>query len=106
MYLPDINSANAVVRGFAERNAVNAPIQGSAADIIKMAMVKVQEEMKKRKLQSKMILQVHDELVFDVLKSEIDEMKVLVKDAMENAVDIGVPTEVQVDLGDNWLDAH
>lgn len=105
-YLPDINSANAVVRGFAERNAVNAPIQGSAADIIKMAMVKVQEEMKKRKLQSKMILQVHDELVFDVLKSEIDEMKVLVKDAMENAVDIGVPTEVQVDLGDNWLDAH
>ncbi len=105
-YLPDINSANAVVRGFAERNAVNAPIQGSAADIIKMAMVKVQEEMKKRKLQSKMILQVHDELVFDVLKSEIDEMKVLVQDAMENAVDIGVPTEVQVDLGDNWLDAH
>jgi len=105
-YLPDINSANAVVRGFAERNAVNAPIQGSAADIIKMAMVKVQEEMKKRKLQSKMILQVHDELVFDVLKSEIEEMKVLVKDAMENAVDIGVPTEVQVDLGDNWLDAH
>jgi len=66
----------------------------------------VQEEMKKRKLQSKMILQVHDELVFDVLKSEIEEMKVLVKDAMENAVDIGVPTEVQVDLGDNWLDAH
>jgi DNA polymerase-1 len=105
-YLPDINSANAVVRGFAERNAVNAPIQGSAADIIKMAMVKVQEEMKKRKLQSKMILQVHDELVFDVLKTEIEEMKVLVKDAMENAVDIGVPTEVQVDLGDNWLDAH
>ncbi len=105
-YLPDINSANAVVRGFAERNAVNAPIQGSAADIIKMAMVKVQEEMKKRKLQSKMILQVHDELVFDVLKSEIDVMKVLVKDAMENAVEIGVPTEVQVDLGDNWLDAH
>ncbi len=105
-YLPDINSANAVVRGFAERNAVNAPIQGSAADIIKMAMVKVQEEMKKRKLQSKMILQVHDELVFDVLKSEIDEMKVLVQDAMVNAVDIGVPTEVQVDLGDNWLDAH
>jgi DNA polymerase-1 len=85
---------------------VNAPIQGSAADIIKMAMVKVQEEMKKRKLQSKMILQVHDELVFDVLKTEIEEMKVLVKDAMENAVDIGVPTEVQVDLGDNWLDAH
>jgi DNA polymerase-1 len=105
-YLPDINSANAVVRGFAERNAVNAPIQGSAADIIKMAMVKVQEEMKKRKLQSKMILQVHDELVFDVLKSEIEEMKVLVKDAMEHAVDIGVPTEVQVDIGDNWLDAH
>jgi DNA polymerase-1 len=105
-YLPDINSANAVVRGFAERNAVNAPIQGSAADIIKMAMIRVHEEMKKRKLKSRMILQVHDELVFDVVKDEIDEMKDLVKDCMEHAVEVGVPIDVSVDTGANWLDAH
>jgi DNA polymerase-1 len=105
-YLPDINSANAVVRGFAERNAVNAPIQGSAADIIKMAMIRVHEEMKKRKLQSKMILQVHDELVFDVVKEEIDEMKELVKNCMEHAVEVGVPVDVSIDIGNNWLDAH
>ncbi|MDP5012071.1 MAG: DNA polymerase I, partial [Crocinitomicaceae bacterium] len=85
-YLPDINSANAVVRGFAERNAVNAPIQGSAADIIKMAMVEVYRAMKKQPLKSKMILQVHDELVFDVHKSEMDLMKKLVEEAMEHAV--------------------
>lgn len=105
-YLPDINSANAVVRGFAERNAVNAPIQGSAADIIKMAMIRVHEEMKKRKMQSKMILQVHDELVFDVVTAEIEEMKQLVQKCMEHAVDIAVPLEVSVDTGRNWLDAH
>jgi DNA polymerase-1 len=105
-YLPDINSANAVVRGFAERNAVNAPIQGSAADIIKMAMIRVHEEMKKRKLKSRMILQVHDELVFDVVKDEIDEMKDLVKNCMEHAVEVGVPIDVSVDTGANWLDAH
>jgi DNA polymerase-1 len=105
-YLPDINSANAVVRGFAERNAVNAPIQGSAADIIKMAMIRVHDEMKQHKLQSKMILQVHDELVFDVLKEEIDQMKTLVKHSMEHAVEVGVPIEVSLDTGMNWLDAH
>ncbi|MCE2710917.1 MAG: DNA polymerase I [Cryomorphaceae bacterium] len=105
-YLPDINSANAVVRGFAERNAVNAPIQGSAADIIKMAMIRVHDEMKKRKLQSRMILQVHDELVFDVVTAEIEEMKQLVQQCMEHAVDIAVPLEVSVDAGRNWLDAH
>jgi DNA polymerase-1 len=105
-YLPDINSANAVVRGFAERNAVNAPIQGSAADIIKMAMIRVHEEMKKRKLQSRMILQVHDELVFDVVKEEIEDMKELVKNCMEHAVEVGVPIDVSVDTGINWLDAH
>lgn len=105
-YLPDINSANAVVRGFAERNAVNAPIQGSAADIIKMAMIRVHEVMKKHKLKSKMILQVHDELVFDVVKEEIDEMKELVRNCMERAVEIAVPLEVSVDTGTTWLDAH
>lgn len=105
-YLPDINSANAVVRGFAERNAVNAPIQGSAADIIKMAMIKVHHTLKDHKLKSKMILQVHDELVFDVHLSEVEIMKKLVQDSMEHAVEIGVPIDVQVEVGDNWLDAH
>lgn len=105
-YLPDINSANAVVRGFAERNAVNAPIQGSAADIIKMAMVSVYQAMKQQPLKSKMILQVHDELVFDVHKSEMDLMKKLVEEAMENAVKLVVPMEVELQFGENWLDAH
>ncbi len=105
-YLPDINSANAIVRGFAERNAVNAPIQGSAADIVKLAMVAVYREMKKANLKSKMILQVHDELVFDVHESEVEEMKALVKEAMENAVNLVVPMEVEMKLAGNWLDAH
>jgi DNA polymerase-1 len=105
-YLPDINSANAVVRGFAERNAVNAPIQGSAADIVKMAMVSVYRAMKQQPLKSKMILQVHDELVFDVHKSEMDLMKKLVEEAMEHAVKLVVPMEVELQFGDNWLDAH
>ncbi len=105
-YLPDINSANAVVRGFAERNAVNAPIQGSAADIVKLAMVAVDKAMTKAKVQSKMILQVHDELVFDVHKDEQEIMKALVKEAMENAVSLAVPMEVEMELANNWLDAH
>lgn len=105
-YLPDINSANAVVRGFAERNAVNAPIQGSAADIVKLAMVAVDKAMTKANVQSKMILQVHDELVFDVHKDEQEIMKALVKEAMETAVSLAVPMEVEMELADNWLDAH
>ena len=105
-YLPDINSSNAIVRGFAERNSINAPIQGSAADIIKMAMVAVYQEMKKINLKSKMILQVHDELVFDVYVDEIDQMKSLVKNAMENAVQLTVPMEVEMELAKNWLEAH
>ncbi|MFM8596690.1 MAG: DNA polymerase I [Flavobacteriales bacterium] len=105
-YLPDIHSANAVVRGFAERNAINAPIQGSAADIIKMAMVAVHEAMSKANLKSKMILQVHDELVFDVHHQEVDQMQKLVKEAMESAVDLTVPMEVEMKLAANWLEAH
>jgi DNA polymerase I len=106
-YLPDINSTNAIVRGFAERNAINAPIQGSAADIIKMAMVTVHNEMKLQpNLKSKMILQVHDELLFDVHIDEVEEMKALVKDAMENAVSLVVPMEVEMELAKNWLEAH
>jgi DNA polymerase-1 len=105
-YLPDIHSANAVVRGFAERNAINAPIQGSAADIIKLAMVAVQKAMSKEKLQSKMILQVHDELVFDVHQDEIEQMQLLVKTAMEQAVSMEVPMEVEMKTANNWLEAH
>jgi DNA polymerase I len=105
-YLPDINSANAVVRGFAERNAINAPIQGSAADIVKLAMVAVDKAMSEAGVKSKMLLQVHDELVFDVHKDETELMKALVKKAMEGAVQLAVPMEVEMELADNWLDAH
>lgn len=105
-YLPDINSSNAVVRGFAERNAINAPIQGSAADIIKLAMIAVHKSMKKEGVKSKMILQVHDELIFDVHVSEKILMQVLVKEAMENAISLDVPMEVEMQLATNWLEAH
>jgi len=105
-YLPDINSANATVRGFAERNAINAPIQGSAADIIKKAMVDISKEMKDKKLKSKMLLQVHDELVFDLYHSEEKLLKAMVKDKMENAIKLSVPLIVEMDAADNWLEAH
>jgi DNA polymerase-1 len=105
-YLKDINSANAVVRGFAERNAVNAPIQGSAADIIKLAMIGVHGAMMEEQLKSKMLLQVHDELVFDVHESEVELMTKLVKREMESAIELIVPMEVEIEVADNWLDAH
>lgn len=105
-YLKDINSANFTVRGFAERNAINAPIQGSAADIIKMAMIAIFDEMNRRNMKSKMILQVHDELVFDCHLSEVDELKALVREKMENAVQLAVPLEVEMNTGKNWLEAH
>ncbi len=105
-YLPDINSANAVVRGFAERNAINAPIQGSAADIIKVAMINVAQRMEKENVKSKMLLQVHDELVFDVHLDEKEIMTKLVKEEMENAIKMEVPMEVEYELANNWLDAH
>ena len=105
-YLKDINSANAVVRGFAERNAVNAPIQGSAADVIKLAMIGVHGAMKEANLKSKMLLQVHDELVFDVHETEVELMQDLVKREMESAVELAVPMEVEMKVADNWLDAH
>jgi len=105
-YLNDINSSNAVVRGVAERNAINAPIQGSAADVIKIAMVNIWKAMKEQKLISKMILQVHDELDFDVWKPELEIVKSIVKHEMEHAVNIGVPLTVEMNAGDNWLDAH
>lgn len=105
-YLPDINSGNAVVRGFAERNAINAPIQGSAADIIKLAMIAVDKAMVEKQVKSKLLLQVHDELVFDVHHSETEIMPQLVKEAMESAVKLAVPMEVEVKLAKNWLEAH
>lgn len=105
-YLRDINSPNRVVRGHAERNAVNAPIQGTAADIMKLAMVGVYDRMKKEGFRSKMIIQVHDELVIDTLKSELEELKVLVIEEMENAFRLDVPLEVDTGFGTNWLDAH
>ena len=105
-YLKDINSQNAIVRGAAERNAVNAPIQGSAADIIKLAMISIQKELKNKKWKSKMLLQVHDELVFDVHKTELDALKIMVKTKMENAFIIDVPLVVDVGVGNNWLEAH
>lgn len=105
-YLKDINSQNAVVRGAAERNAVNAPIQGSAADIIKIAMINIYKRLQEEKLQTKMLLQVHDELVFDVPKSELELMQALVKHEMESAFKLAVPLVVEIGVGDNWLDAH
>ncbi len=105
-YLADINSANAVVRGFAERNAINAPIQGSAADIIKVAMIRIQEDLRKMKLRSKMILQVHDELVFDVHKEELEIIKPVIAERMTTAVKMRVPLEIDMNHGDNWLQAH
>ena len=105
-YLKDINSANSFVRGGAERNAINAPIQGSAADIIKIAMINIHKELVRRKWKSKMILQVHDELVFDVPKSESDELKKMVKNKMENAFKLKVPIIVDIGAGKHWLDAH
>src|SRR5690606_12370482 len=101
-YLKDINSQNAVVRGGAERNAVNAPIQGSAADIIKIAMINIHKRLQAEQLQTKMLLQVHDELVFDVPKTEVEIVKPIIKQEMENAFKLAVPLEVEVGMGDNW----
>lgn len=105
-YLPDINSANHTIKGFAERNAINTPVQGSAADLIKIAMINIHAEMKARNLKSRMMLQVHDELVFEAHESEIDELTTLVKDKMEHAMEFKVPMLVEAGIADNWLDAH
>jgi DNA polymerase-1 len=105
-YLKEINSKNAVMRAVAERNAINAPIQGSAADIVKKAMIDVQQEMDKRGMKSRMLLQVHDELVFDMHESESEELKSLVKEKMEQAITLKVPLTVDIGEGINWLEAH
>ena len=105
-HLKDINSRNAPIRGFAERNAINAPIQGSAADIIKIAMINIRKEMQLRNLKSKLLLQVHDELVFDLFNEEKDVMLELVEKNMSGAVNLKVPLNVEMGIADNWLDAH
>jgi DNA polymerase-1 len=105
-YLRDIQSRNQVVRGNAERNAINAPLQGSAADIIKIAMVKIHEKMKAEKYASKMILQVHDELIFEVVPAELEKLKEMVVHEMTNAVKLDIPLKVDCGTGNNWLEAH
>lgn len=105
-YLRDINSANAVVRAFAERNAINAPIQGSSADMIKIAMINIYKEFQKLNLQSKMIMQVHDELVFDVLAEELEIVKPVIIQCMKTAMPLSIPVEVDLSVGNNWLEAH
>jgi DNA polymerase-1 len=105
-YLRDINSANMTVRGYAERNAINAPIQGSAADLIKIAMINIHKDMKEQNLGSKMTMQVHDELVFDVLKTEVEQMKAIITHRMKTAIKTEVPIEIEIGEGVNWLAAH
>ncbi len=105
-WLRDINSANATVRSFAERNAVNAPIQGTAADMIKIAMINIHRELNEQKFKSRMLLQVHDELVFDVYKPELEKLKALVEQNMREALPLKVPVEVGIGTGNNWLEAH
>ncbi|HBG58770.1 MAG TPA: DNA polymerase I, partial [Porphyromonadaceae bacterium] len=105
-YLPDINSRNATVRGYAERNAINAPIQGSAADIIKVAMVRIFERLEKEKMRSRMILQVHDELNFNVIPDELPRLRQIVTEEMEHAFRLQVPLKTDLGVGENWLVAH
>lgn len=105
-YLPDINSKNFTVRGFAERNAINAPVQGSAADMIKLAMIGIHSAFKKQNIQSKMLLQVHDELVFEVLPNEKEEVKSIISHNMINAIKTTVPIAIEIGEGKNWLEAH
>jgi DNA polymerase-1 len=104
--LRDINSRNAIVRGHAERNAINAPIQGTAADMIKIAMVNIHQEMAKTGIRSQLIMQVHDELVFEVHKDELEELSSLVESQMKNAIPMKVPIEIDLGTGKNWLAAH
>jgi DNA polymerase-1 len=105
-WLRDITSNNATVRSFAERNAINAPIQGSAADMIKVAMINIDKEFKTMNIKSRMILQVHDELVFDIYKPELDQLKPIIEKHMQHALKLKVPVEVGMGVGENWLEAH
>ena len=104
--MPAISSRNAVVRGLAERNAINAPLQGTAADLIKIAMIRVAGRLKTEGLRSKLILQVHDELIVDALKEEVEQVKQLLKEEMEGAARLAIPLTVECNSGTNWLAAH
>ena len=105
-YLRDINSGNGTIRSAAERNAINMPIQGTAADMIKIAMVRIQKSMTEAKLKSRMLLQVHDELVFDMEPSEEAQLRALVTEGMVGALELACPIEIEIGVGDNWLEAH
>jgi DNA polymerase-1 len=105
-YIRDIRSSNNTVRSAAERNAINAPIQGTAADMIKVAMVHIHEELTRRLLKSRLLLQVHDELVFDLYHPEENELRALVEDKMKTAIPLEVPIVVEIGVGENWLEAH
>jgi DNA polymerase-1 len=105
-YLPEINARNATARSLAERTAVNAPIQGTSADIIKFAMINVDKRIAQEGLQSRMILQIHDELVFDAVLEEVDTLQKIVKEEMENVIELSVPLTVECNYGKNWLEAH
>ena len=105
-YLPDINSKNGTVRALAERNAINAPIQGTSADIIKLAMINVDRRLKKEGLVSRMVLQIHDELVFDAVRNEVERLEAIVREEMENVIELSIPLTVECNHGNNWLEAH
>ena len=105
-YLPDINAKNAVARSLAERNAVNAPIQGTSADIIKLAMINVDRRMEEAGLRSRMVLQIHDELLFDACADEVEQLSAIVKEEMEHVTELSVPLTVECNYGKNWLEAH
>ena len=107
-WLKDIHSSNFTVRGFAERNAINSPIQGTAADMIKLAMIKIREKFAEHKFKSKMIMQVHDELVFDARRDEVDIIKPVIIQCMETALYLpnDVPANAEFGVGENWLEAH
>ncbi len=105
-YIRDIRSANGAVRGAAERNAINAPIQGTAADMIKLAMINIHRELSERKLKTRMLLQVHDELVFDVYKPEEKEVRPLIEEKMKTAIPLETPIIVEMGSGNTWLEAH
>ena len=103
-YIPEINNQNAQIRQFAERTAINAPIQGSAADVIKVAMIAIDEKLTKSGMKTKMTMQVHDELVFDVPKQELERAKKIVKEGMEEIIKLKVPVEAHIEVGRNWLE--
>ena len=105
-YLPDIGARNATVRSLAERNAVNAPIQGTSADIIKLAMIQVAARLRQEGFKSRMVLQIHDELLFEVVPEELDSLSALVVREMENVIKLSVPLTVECNYGHNWLESH